>query len=131
MLEYLAIVARRWIWVLVALVVMVSASAGWTVSRPQVFHASARVLLAGSAAQRALDPRSQGGGLLSRDLSNEIALAQGDEVEQMVEGELGLLPAIDVTADAEADVLIFEATAGTGAEAAPLRQPPGPPSTSG
>jgi capsular exopolysaccharide synthesis family protein len=118
LLDYLSIARRRWPWVVVPVVALVAASAAWTVTRPARYQAEATVLLADTAAQRTLDPSSQNTGFLSRELSNEILLAESDEVEALVEAELGLLPRVVITSSADADVLVFRASAAEPALAA-------------
>lgn len=116
--DYLSIVSRRWIWVLAAVIGFNAAVGLFSIVRPHTFEASSRVLLTDTAAQRALDPRAQTPGLISGQLPNEIALARSDVVEKLVRAELGLLPEIDLSADTEADILVFRATASSPADAA-------------
>lgn len=116
LLDYLAIVRRRWIWVCAGLTMCIGATSFWYASRPALYEASSRVLLADTAAQRALDPGS--GGMLAGQLPNEIALAQSDVVENLVEQELGVVPQIKMTADTDAAVIVFQASAPSPDEAA-------------
>ena len=117
LLDYFAIVRKRWPWVLVPVVVLVPLAAAWTLTRPPVYRAEARVLLADTAAQATLD-QTIGGGGAPRELSNEISLANSDLVEQLVERELGRLPAVTIAADSGADVLAFRSSASTAEGAA-------------
>lgn len=119
LLDYLAVLRRRWPWVVLCLALTVGAAAAYTLTQTATYQATARVLLADSAAQRALDPSSQNTGFLTREMSNEISLALSDTVESRVIDALdGTKPDISITADANADVLVFRATAGDADEAA-------------
>ncbi|MEL6981270.1 MAG: polysaccharide biosynthesis tyrosine autokinase [Actinomycetota bacterium] len=118
LLDYVAIVRKRWLWVLLPVVVLVAASAAWTLTRPPRYEAEARVLLADTAAQATLDPSSQNTGFLSRELSNEISLARSDRVEALIQAELGALPSISIAAQTDADVLVFRSSAATAQAAA-------------
>lgn len=118
LLDYLGILRKRWPWLLLPVVALTVLSAAWTVTRPPVYSSSARVLLADTAAQATLDPSSQNTGFLSRELSNEINLARSDYVERLVEGELGMVPRIDIKAASDADVLEFSASASSADDAA-------------
>jgi tyrosine-protein kinase Etk/Wzc len=101
--DYLRILRRNWAWALLPLVAVTGLAIAWTVTRPAVYQASARVLLADTAAQAALDPASQNTGFLNRELSNEISLATSDPVELLVAQSLGIdveaLPSVAITAD--------------------------------
>ena len=107
--DYVAILRRRWIWLLLP-VILTTALVGFLAFRqPDRYVASARVLLADTAAQRTLDPSSQNPWYLTRELSNEITLARSDLVEQLVEDRLGIVPSITIEFEDTADVLIFAA----------------------
>ncbi len=116
--DYLSIIRKRWIWMLLPVVAMTLVSAFWSSTRAPSYEASARVLLADTAVQRTLDPSSQNTGFLSRELSNEISLARSDLVETLVEGELGQLPSMTIRAEQDADILVFVSRADSAEEAA-------------
>ncbi len=118
LLDYLTIARKRWVWIAIPVVLLVAGSVYYSLSQPDRFRSSASVLLADTAAQRTLDPSSQNTGFLSRELSNEITLAESDAVESLVVGELGAEPDVDISAEADSDVLVFTATAGDAEEAA-------------
>ena len=116
--EYLTTLRRRWVWVTAS--VAAGLILAFTVSslRPPTYEATARVLLADSAAQRALDPAGQNNRPLSREMSNEISLALSDSVESQVVDLVGERPDIRITAGDDADVLAFRATAASAVDAA-------------
>ena len=118
LLDYLDIVRKRWLWMVLPVVALAAASVAWTVTRPPLYESSASVLLADTASQRTLDPSSQNTGFLSRELSNEISLARSDVVEGLVEDELGRLPKVAISSESDADVLVFRATASMADDAA-------------
>ncbi|MGI9597029.1 MAG: hypothetical protein ACR2QK_12770, partial [Acidimicrobiales bacterium] len=118
LLDYWSIIRKRWLWVLLPVLLLVPASWFYSSSQPERFEAEASVILADTASQAALDPSSQNTGFLSRELSNEISLAHSDAVESLVEGDLGSLPPISISAESGTDVLLFSAQAGTPEEAA-------------
>ncbi|MEM8926085.1 MAG: polysaccharide biosynthesis tyrosine autokinase [Actinomycetota bacterium] len=118
LLDYGAILRRRALWVVLPTALLVAAAAAYTVNAPASYEAVARVLLADSAAQRALDPGSQNTSFLTREMSNEISLASSDAVESLVTEELGDLPEVSISAESAADVLVFRASADTADNAA-------------
>lgn len=118
LIDYAAIIKRRWLWVLSTVLVLTSLTAAYTFTREPTYEATARVLLADSAAQAALDPSSQNPGFLTRELSNEISLAKSDRVERLVLEERAQLPTVSITAESAADVLIFRANAASDVGAA-------------
>ena len=111
LLDYWSIVRKRWLWVLLPVVVLAAGSVYYSSRQPLRYDAEATVILADTASQATLDPSSQNTGFLSRELSNEISLAHSDAVEDLVEAELGSLPGISISAENGADVLVFAATA--------------------
>lgn len=113
LLAYWSVAKRRSIWLLLPLVLFVGAAYLLAANQPATYRATAKVLLADTAAQRTLDPSSQNTGFLTRELANEISLATSDAVESLVIAELGDLPDVEITSDSRADVLIFEATSNT------------------
>ncbi len=116
--DYLGILRRRWLWVLLP-IVLACVAVFWNASRQtDRYVSSARVLLADTAAQRTLDPSSQNPWYLTRQLSNEISLAQSDLVKDMIEAELGEIPEVDIEVEETSDVLVFTAEADDAATAA-------------
>lgn len=118
LLDYWAIARKRWPWILVPIVLITAAAVAYSVNQPARYASSARVLLADTASQRTLDPSSQNTGFLSRELSNEISLANSDTVISLVEDQLGDLPDVAISSESDADVLVFEATAADAVTAA-------------
>ncbi len=116
--DYWSIVRKRWSWVLLPVVLFTALATLYSLTEADRYEATASVLLADTASQQTLDPSSQNTSFLSRELSNEISLAESDTVEQLVEDELGSLPEVSISSDADADVLVFSASAGTPEEAA-------------
>jgi capsular exopolysaccharide synthesis family protein len=105
--DYFRILQRRWPWVLAPLVAVVGLAAGLSVAQADVFCSTAQVLLADSEAQVAIQGDSNVF-VASRDLANEINIAYSDTVRGQVISQLGFDPEVDVTGDADSDVLWFE-----------------------
>lgn len=116
--DYWSIVQKRWPWVLLPVVVFTAIATIYSLNEPDRFEADASVLLSDTASQRTLDPSSQNTGFLSRELSNEISLAESDTVERLVIDALGGLPRVNISSDGDADVLVFSASAGNAENAA-------------
>ena len=111
LLDYLSILRRRWVWVILPVLVFGAAVTSYALSQDDQYEATASVLVADTASQRALDPTSQNAGFLTRVLSNEILLAESSTVEELVEAELELLPDVEISPASDADALFFVATA--------------------
>jgi capsular exopolysaccharide synthesis family protein len=118
LLDYAAIMWKRWLWVLIPLVVLSAAAVVWTVTRPLSYEAEARVFVGPTVVQQEIGGASQNIGALNRELENERNFAFSDDVEQRVEAALGELPSIRITPATEGDVLVFRAPAGDPDEAA-------------
>ncbi|MEM7324469.1 MAG: polysaccharide biosynthesis tyrosine autokinase [Actinomycetota bacterium] len=118
LLDYWVIARKRWPWILLPVLLLLGASAYYTVSQADRYEASASVLLAPTASQDLLTSNSQNPGFLSRVLSNEISLAQSDAVESLIIDELQILPNVSITPEPDADVLVFVASAGDPNDAA-------------
>ncbi len=121
--DYLAILRRRWAWVLLPLLVVPALALFLTLRQADVYSATARVLLADSAAQQAIDGSNINTSARARELNNEINLAESDQAEAAVRTALGLdaeedLPSGTITADATSDVLEFKFSGPTGDDAA-------------
>ena len=103
---------------------MITAGAAmYSRSRPDVYQASAGVLLDASAAEDAVDGRTVGAGIRDRELANEINVAESDLARDKVREVLQLgadqpLPVGSITADPDSDVLIFTFQGSTPAAAA-------------
>ncbi len=108
---YVAVLRRRWVWVAIPLLLIPLLIAIVTITRPDVYVATARVLLRATAAQEAVDDGATNTGLLDRSLENEISLALSDSARLSVAERLNApvddLPKIDVSRDGRADVLRF------------------------
>lgn len=110
--DYFRILRRRWSWVLLPLVSVVGLAASLSLSRSPVYCSTAQVLLADSEAQIAIQGDSNVS-VASRDLANEINIAYSDTVRGEVISRLGFNPEVDVTGDADSDVLWFEGCGST------------------
>ncbi len=112
--DYLAVLRRRWPWVLLPILAFGALAWFYSTSRPLTYEATARVLLGTTAAQDAVASRIDvNTEVASRDLGNEINLAESDTVRQEVADRLNItqdeLEEIDgaITADIDSDVLNF------------------------
>ncbi|MEL6981650.1 MAG: Wzz/FepE/Etk N-terminal domain-containing protein, partial [Actinomycetota bacterium] len=76
LLDYGSLLTKRWRWVLAPIVLLGALALVWAVRQPDNYRAAAVVLVAETASQEALDARSQNAGVLNRELSNEILLAE-------------------------------------------------------
>ena len=117
--DYLRILRRRWIWVVLATTIVVGLAAVVTTTQEPKFSATAQVSLGNSAAQEAI----QGGIFVnvpgaSRELSNEVNLAVSDAVREEVRGQLGIEPDVAISADDASDAIRFTSTSATADEAA-------------
>ncbi len=119
LLDYGRLLVKRWPWVLLPLLALSALGFLYGASQSDRYQATATVLVADTASQQALDPTSQNAGIRSRDLSNEILLAESSSVEVLVEEQLGLVPNLDIESASGADALLFVATASS-ADAAAL-----------
>lgn len=110
--DYLKIARRRWRWILAPLL-LVPLFAWYTTSRQtEVWQATARVLLANSAAQDAIQGGNTNSFTVSRQLANEINLAESDSTKSEVRSRLDLakdddLPSGTIEAESGSDVLNF------------------------
>jgi polysaccharide biosynthesis transport protein len=115
--DYLAILKRRWAWVLVPLIALPAIAFYLTTIEAARYDATAEVLLSDSAAQDAVGGGSQSTAFRDRILENEISLALSDQASIDIAESLAIavddIPDFTVTADATSDVLIFNANSGT------------------
>lgn len=122
--DYLTIIRERWAWVLTPLIIVPSLALWWTLQQADVYAAEARVLLADTAAQKAIDGTETNVGARGRDLANEINVAKSDEARAAVEDRLGIDNAHDlvgtITADPTSDVIDFRFEAATPDNAATI-----------
>jgi len=109
--RYLATLRRRWMWMLGTLLIIVGLVGFISTNQEPSYRATAQVLISTSAAQDALERGATNTGILSRELSNEINLAESDAVKDDVEDQLGDLPNITIASATGADVLRFIAIA--------------------
>ncbi len=116
--DYLQILRRRWIWVLLPLLVVPALAAGNSLRSVDQYRSTATVILQSTAAEGAVGADIISTSKLRRELENEINVATGDEVDLVVEGTLGSLPSVDVSASEDADLLEFTATSTDPEEAA-------------
>ncbi|MDH4074293.1 MAG: polysaccharide biosynthesis tyrosine autokinase [Acidimicrobiia bacterium] len=114
--DYLRIMRRRWLWILVPAVAVCTLATAVTATRSPTWSASAQVSVGGSAAQEAISGGASGAAGV-RELSNEVDLALSDQVRQEVASRLGFTPDVDIAAAESSDAILFTATAPT-AEAA-------------
>lgn len=123
--DYVAILKRRWPWVLVPLIALPVLAFYLSSIQADRFNASSQVLLSDSAAQEAVGGGSQSTAFRDRILENEISLAQSDQALQVMADRFGKasiddVPDFNVTADSSSDVLLFSASSGTAADAATI-----------
>jgi non-specific protein-tyrosine kinase len=112
---------RRWLWLIGPLAVFSLLAVVFTTAQPLEYQATAKVLLDSTTAQDAALETSPE--LSSRDLLNEINLANGDATTSLVRERLGLsptekLPKGIIEPEVEADVLVFTFTGPTAESAA-------------
>ena len=109
--DYLAILKRRWAWVLVPLIALPAVAFYLSTTQADTFTASSEVLLSDSAAQSAVDAGSQSTAFRARILENEISLALSDQASAVIadrfDRDVDDIPGFTVTADASSDVLVF------------------------
>ena len=109
--DYLAILKRRWAWVLVPLIALPAVAFYLSTTQADTFTASSEVLLSDSAAQSAVDAGSQNTSFRARILENEISLALSDQASAVIadrfDRDVDDIPGFTVTADASSDVLVF------------------------
>ena len=110
--DYFRILRRRWPWVALPLLTVVSLATGLSASRAPAYCSTAQVLLADSQAQVAIQGDSNVF-VASRDLANEINIAYSDDVRGTVISQLGFDPEVEVAGDADSDVLWFEGCGST------------------
>jgi non-specific protein-tyrosine kinase len=115
--RHLQVLRRRWPWVLVSWVVVLGLATGLALSRAPSYCTEARVLIADSEAQVAIQGDANVS-VANRDLANEINIARSDLVTSGVEARLGTLPDLAIDGDAGSDVLSFRACSAEPAEAA-------------
>ncbi len=115
--DYLRIVRRRWSWVLLPLLTLLSLSAALTVRQAPRYCAAAQVLIADSEAQVAIQGDANVG-VANRDLANEINIAYSDAVRDEVVAALGTEPAATIEGGGDSDILRFHSCGPTPDEAA-------------
>lgn len=120
---YFAIIRERWLWVLATVVALSGLAAAYTLTQADVYQATARVLLADSAAQESIDGTLNNVNARSRDLANEINIAESDQTTAIVRDRLGLaddgdLPTGKISADSNSDVIEFTFNARSAEQAA-------------
>lgn len=112
--DYIAIMRRRWIFVLLPVVIVPWAAFFISANEPDRFASEARVLLGDTAAQEAVDAGSQSTSFRNRVLENEMRLATGDaadaEVATRFDVEVNAVPRASVSAESNADILVFRST---------------------
>ncbi len=113
LIDFLGVLRSRWLWVVVPFATFVGLGIYLTMSSPPRYEVTARVLLGTTAAQEAVASQlNLNTGVASRDLVNEISVAESDGVRQLVRERLELapndeLPEGKITADIGSDVLSF------------------------
>ncbi len=109
--DYLAILKRRWGWVLVSILVFGGIASAMSLRAAPSFQATAEVLLADSAAQEAVDQASQNIQVRNRDIENEISLTSSDEFNTRLAERADFGVSFSVVAAPDSDVLRFTGTA--------------------
>ena len=112
--DYVAILRRRWIFVLLPVLIVPWAAYFLSASQQDQFVSEARVLLGDTAAQEAVDAGSQSTAFRNRILENELRLATGDaadaEVARRFDVDVDDVPNATITAQTDADILVFRAS---------------------
>ncbi len=116
--DYLQILRKRWRWAALGFVAVIAASIAFPLLQADTFTADTRVLISPTEAESAVDSRYQDTSLLSRSLTNELSLAEGDEVRNRVVDTLGQDVNVTVSTEDFSDVLRFRAVSDTAAGAA-------------
>ncbi len=116
--DYLRVMRRRWRWGIVPAIAIPLLVILWSSSQPDRFSATARVLVATSAAEDTINGGGRNLGIENRELINEINLAQSEVVASQVEASVGFEPNMTIEAARDADVLEFTAIEATPAAAA-------------
>ena len=116
--DYIRILRRRWPYVVLSLVTIVGLGLAFSITQQATYQATARVLITASDAQEELGRSNSNSSFLTRELTNELNLAQGDQVERSVEATLGDLPDVNVRSATGGDILEFVAVSATPEEAA-------------
>lgn len=115
--DYLRILRRRWLWVLLPPITLCALAAVITVRQAPTYCASAQVLIADSEAQVAVQGDANVS-VANRDLANEINIAYSDAVRQQVDDRLGTEPAVTIDGESDSDLLRFLACGTTPERAA-------------
>lgn len=120
--HYIDILRRRWAWFLLPVVAVTGLAAVLNLRSPEMFSASASVLVNASEAGQVVGDATRNAGISARQIENEIAFADSDIVRSLAEESLADLDgSVSVTGSEDADLLEFTAEAGdplTAAEAA-------------
>jgi capsular exopolysaccharide synthesis family protein len=110
--DYLRIVRRRWTWVLLPLITILTLAAVHTLRQPARYCTTAQVLIADSEAQIAIQGDANVS-VANRDLANEINIAYSDTVRLGVVELLGTEPAVTIDGESTSDILWFRACGAT------------------
>ncbi len=111
-------IRKRWTLVLASVLVFVGLAGMYSLSEPDRYESTAVVLLAGTGTDELLDASSRNVGLLTRESTNELLAAESDAVVDLVVAELGEIPNVRISVDADSDVMLFTGIAPTPADAA-------------
>jgi len=117
--DYLTILRRRWVWVLLSTAAVLSGAVAITAFSTPSYTATAQVALGNSAAQEAIRTGNSNNAYAAiRELSNEVNLAVSDAVTDNVEEQLGLIPDVAIEPAENSDALTFTSVAATADNAA-------------
>lgn len=109
--DYLAILRRRWLWVVSSIVILLALALGMSVNDVDRYRSQAAVLLSSSAAQDALGEGINSTSVRARQIENEINVARSDRIREEVGNRLGFVPGVAVNGTPGTDILTFTATA--------------------
>jgi capsular exopolysaccharide synthesis family protein len=116
--DYVSIIRRRWVWVLVPVLLLTSVSVVLGQRQPLRYQASTVVLIRDSSVSQALGGGTVNPNTRGRILASEVSYAQSDRIVTAVRDELGVVPTIEIEADSLSELLTFTATANSPEEAA-------------
>ncbi|MGI9600834.1 MAG: Wzz/FepE/Etk N-terminal domain-containing protein [Acidimicrobiales bacterium] len=108
--DYLAILRRRWLIVVVFIALAVAAAAIFSARTTPQYRSSVRVLVTADLSSTFFDQQSTSVQVIERQLENEIEFAQSDVVREEANKKYGSPVVVSVTPSDTADILTITAT---------------------